>query len=299
MPMSFFSPLHIIVLLVAAGFLWGLYALFRNADGVTKRNLIISLMGLNLFQHFFKHLLYPHLWGTGFGLENTVYNFCASLIIFSPVFHFGKSGSARQFIAYLGTIAGSVALLVPYQFFGKTISTSYLILEFIRFYICHLLLIASSLLPVLWKRVRFRHTDFWKFGLYFIGLLCTILLNNVIVLLATGEGTENLYEALLRHNAIALMGPPHDNTPFEFVITISEHLTIPCFLGGDGKPYTPILWYAIPLWFGISVIAFLLGMIFDRKNFFDSFKPLGAKRPLREVLPTGRTRRHPLRKDRQ
>ncbi len=289
MVLQVFSASHILVLLVSAGLIFAVYFPLRHALEVTKRNVIILLMALNILQHFFKHIIYPHIFSRGLHLDNTAYNICAFLILFSPLFHFGKSRSARQFIAYVGTIAGAVALIVPFWFFGKNIFAPNVISEFIRFYTCHELLFITSLLPVLWKRTEFCHRDGWKFGLYFIGMLAFILLNNTIVLLMTDRGAaSDLYQSLMSANAAGLMGPPSNNSPFNALIAAVEVLSPSIFLGGAGRVCTPILWYAIPLYYGITFIAFILGAIFDRKNFVADFRAVFLHKgtpPERKKLP--------------
>ncbi len=289
MVLQVFSASHILVLLAAAVCVLALYFPLRRATETTKRNVIILLMAVNIIQHFFKHIIYPHIFARGLHLDNTAYNICAFLIIFSPLMHFCKSRSAKQFIAYVGTISGAIALLVPFWFFGKNIFAPNIVWEFIRFFICHELLLLTSLLPALWGRVRFCHGDGWKFGLYFICMLFSILLNNIIFLLLTDKSApDHLYQSLLAVNPAGIMGPPANNSPFNALIKVVEALSPAIFLGGAGRVYTPILWYAVPLYYGITLIALLLGAIFDRKNFVADFRALflhQATPPARKKLP--------------
>lgn len=298
MDMNLFSPCYILTVFIAAGFVAAMFFLFRNKSETTKRNIIILLMAINIIQHFFKHYIYPHTFSTGLKLDNTAYNICAFLILFSPVLHFGKSDSARQFLAYAGAIAGAVAILVPFWFFGKTISSPEIVWEYIRFFVCHELLFASSLLTVLWRRVKFRHGDGWKFGLYFVGMLCAILLNNTVFLLMTDRtAADHLYQSLMSANAAGLMGPPSNNSPFNALIKVAEILSPSIFLGGGGKPYVPVLWYAIPLYYGITLIAIALGAITDRKNFTADFRAVFLRKgapPIRKKLPARPKTRRPL-----
>lgn len=285
--MSFFSPYHLLSIFVEIGFVLVLYVCFRSRTAWAKRCVIISLMALNIAQHFFKSFIYPHMFGNGFGLENTVYNVCAFLILFSPIFHFSPAGSMRQAIAYIGSIAGIIAVVVPFWFLGKNLSDPEILSEYMRFWVCHALLFASSLLPILWHGVKFNYLDAWKFALYFLGMLCVLLLNNTLVCLAQGAVTaEALYEQLAALNPIGIMGPPDNNSPFLVLVKAAEALSPPVFLGGNGRPYTPILWYAFPVGIGVTVAGLLLGIIFDRKNFCADMKLLF----LRKGTPPDRVR---------
>lgn len=287
MIMTFFSALHILTVLLEVGVVFVLYRLFRDRSAWAKRAVIIVLMSLNILQHFFKHFLYPHLTGIGFGLDNTLYNVCAFLILFSPLMHFGKSGSARQGIAYIGSIAGLVAVCFPFWFIGEDITAPEILSEYIRFWLCHMLLFASSVLPILWRGITFRYLDGWKFALYFLGMLCVLLLNNTIVLIATGEATPStLYGALLNHNPIGIMGPPEGNALFGALAEVVRVLTPPVFFGGGGKLFTPILWFAFPLGYAVTIAGTVLGMIADRANFVADMKLLF----LRKGTPPARKR---------
>lgn len=189
MVMNILSATHILTVLAEFGAIFLLYCAFRDRSAWAKRAVIIILIALNILQHFLKSYIYPHMFGNGFGLENTAYNVCAFLILLSPFLHFGKSPSARQFLAFVGSISGCIAVIVPFWFFGKDITEPAILSEFIRFWLCHTMLCASSILPVLWGEVKFNHLDAWKFPFFFLGMLCALLLNDTIVLIATGDAT--------------------------------------------------------------------------------------------------------------
>ncbi len=294
--MYFFSPYHLLSILAEIGFVFVLDVSFRNRSAWAKQCVIIVLMALNILQHLFKNFIYPHLLGNGFGLINTVYNVCAFLILFSPIFHFSPSGSMRQAIAYIGSIAGIIAVVVPFWFFGQSLSSPNILSEYIRFWVCHTLLLASSLLPVLWHGVKFNYLDAWKFALYFIGMLCVLLLNNTLVCLADGAATADaLFSRLSALNPIGIMQPPDNNSPFLVLVKAAEALSPSVFLGGNGKPYTPILWYAFPVGIGVTLAGLLLGAIFDRKNFCADMKLLFLHRgtpPVRTRLTRRNYGRH-------
>ncbi len=288
MVINILSATHILTVLAEFGVIFCLYRAFRDRSAWAKRAVVIIIMALNILQHFLKHFIYPHILTQTFGLDNTLYNVCAFLILLSPLMHFGKSSAARQFIACVGSIAGSIAVVVPFWFFGKDISAPALLSEYIRFWVCHVLLCASSLLPVLWGGVKFNYLDAWKFPFLFLGMLCTLLLNNIIVLIASGGVTaETLYTRLLALNPIGIMGPPKNNSPFLVLINAVTALTPDIFLGGEGKLYTPILWYAFPLAIAVTVVGLLIEMALDHKNFFADMRLLFLRKgtpPMRKRL---------------
>ena len=253
MILNYFNYTHIITLIAAAGLIAAVYFSLRKSSVFAKEIAVLVLMGLNLTQHFYKFFLWPHLWGTGFDIINTAYNVCALLIIASPVVYLSKNSLLRQFVAYVGTIGPAVTLLVPYWFVGSTIFTW----EYLRGWTCHTLLLATSLLPVLWGLVKFNYRDGWKFGFVFLAMLALILLNDTVFTLALGQATkETLHDTLVARNPLWTMGP---SGPFESLGRIFEAFTPRIFL----DPPVPILWYAIPMYLMITIVAYALGGLLD------------------------------------
>lgn len=286
--MYFFSPYHLLPVFAELGFVFVLYVCFRGRSAWAKRAVIIVLMALNIAQHFLKHYIYPHILTQTFALDNTLYNVCAYLILLSPFMHFGKSPSARQFIACVGSVAGSIAVIVPFWFFGKDLSEPAILSEYLRFWVCHALLCASSVLPILWHGVTFNYLDVWKLPFHFLGMLCVLLLNDTVVLIGSGSAAaETLYARLAALNPIGIMGPPNNNFPFPALISAVVALTPSVFLGGNGKPFTPILWYAFPLSVALIVVGILVEMVLDRRNFFADMRLLFLRKgtpPVRKRL---------------
>ncbi len=251
--MHYFDWRHILSLLAIIALTLALYFPLKKRSERAKKIAIGCIIGLNLFQHLFKFLVWPHMWGTGFALENTAYNACAFLILFAPFAVFGKNKLFRQYFAYVATCAGAVASLFPVWFVGKSLLTW----EFVRFWFCHALLFLSGLLPALFGFVPFRWKDGWKFGLLFLLMLCLLLVNNVVFLIACeGVTGDALYERLLVQSPLWLMGPSDEGN---LAAKILSALTLPIFRGGAGKPYTPILWYALPVYLAATALGYGFG----------------------------------------
>lgn len=264
MILNYFNLTHILTLFVAAGLIAAVYFALRNRTVFAKEIAVLVLMGLNLTQHFFKFFLWPHMWGTDFDIVNTAYNVCAILIIASPVVYLSKSNLLKQFVAYVGTIGPAVTLLVPYWYIGSTI----LAWDYLRSWTCHTLLLATSSLPALWGLVKFNFRDGWKFGFVFLAMLALILLNDAVFMLVLGQATkETLYDTLVARNPLWTMGP---SGPFESLGRIFEAFTPKIFL----DPYVPILWYAIPMYLMVTIVAYALGGVLDRTPQSDSVPTL-------------------------
>lgn len=258
MIIRFASPAYLLYLSVAAGLTALSYALFKERSARAQNAFLLALTGFNVFQHFAKSVLWPHLSGTGFGISNTAYNVCAFLILVSPAVLFTKSRILRQALVYFGTAAGWSAMLLPQWFLGQTM----LQWEFLRFFVCHSLLAVTSILPALWKRVRFRFSDGWIFGLLFLLMEGIILLDNVVCV-ESGLFSKNgrtLYECLRALNPFWMVCPPGNASLTRLVDLLSPSV----FFDPARGICVPVLWNFVPFYLGSTALAYLLGALFER-----------------------------------
>lgn len=259
MTISYGSPAYCLYLFVSAAVVILIYRLFRYRSERAKGAVLFILAGLNLFQHLFKFIVWPHLYGTGFNLRNTAYNVCAYMIMITPFVLASKNMLWRQFTTYIGTAGGALALIVPQWFIGQTIFRW----EFLRFWTCHTLLLATSILPPLWNQTRFYARDGWKTAALFFLMLFVILADNVVFICGgfyKGGNKDTLYESLLVLNPLWMMRPPE---LFPWLKRVIELLTFPFFLGNGERPYTPILWYFLPMFLLISAGGTAVGAVYQ------------------------------------
>ena len=266
--MYYGSPFYIASILLAVGLLVGAYFLLKGRSEKTQKAVIIILMSLNVFQHVFKFLIYPQYAGEGFSVLNTAYNMCAALILLSPIAYLTGNRFLRDFTFYIGTIAGIIAIAVPYWFIGLEVGE--LGWEYVRFYVCHAMLFLSSALVLLLGHHRATYKRSFAVGLSFVLTLCLILLNDLTVLklgLFPGYDSTDVYAALRAINPFWSMGPPTDGT-FSWLVGAVEALSPSFLCGGNSKGlYVPILWYALPLYVGISLVSLAVFAIIDRRSF--------------------------------
>ncbi len=272
MKINYFSPAHLIYLAIALALVLGFYFIFRRKSFFAQRIAVLSLVVINVIQHIFKLEIYP-MYSGGFDAICTAYNMCALLILLSPFAHFIKLAPLRDFVYYIGTSAGIVALLIPYWNVGEDAFTW----EFFRFFFCHAVLLLSSVLPLLFGHHKPSWRRFPFVGLAFFAGIGIILLNDVIAIKLGIFGTlsaENLYESLATANPIWSFGPPEG---FSFVLDIVDVFTPDFLLGKNGGRLVPVLWYMIPFYLGISIVSFIVFAIADRKNFKRDFDGMKAK----------------------
>lgn len=273
MILNYFSLAYFLYLGIALGLVAALYLGLRKKSSKTQKYVILSLMLVNLFQHIFKLNVYPQYDG-GFSGLCTAYNMCAFLIIVSPLALLLASDFIRDFVFYIGTAAGIVAILVPYWNVGKPAFSW----ENYRFYLCHALLFASSILPLLLRLHNPSWKCFWRIGLCFFLAISLIIVNDVIFIsmgIYDTLSVENLYQSLATANPVWSFGVPDG---FGFIKEIAKALSPDVWVGENpaGIP-VPILWYFIPVYLGITLVAFPICALVDKKNFVSDIKRLRDK----------------------
>lgn len=254
--MYFGSPFYIaslVVQLMLAGLTW---AILHRCRKKTQRTIVLLLMLINTAQHFLKPLIYPQYRGTGFSSIVSAYNMCAVLIILSPFVLAWGSRFFKNFVFFVGSVAGIAAIAVPFWYIGMDVSQ--LGWDYARFYICHALLFITSLMPLVLGLYKPRWQEFWQVGLGFFLALGVIVVNDCIFIrlgLYPGTDAADLYGSLLKMNPCGIMAPPEGLPWLADIVRIFT----PDFLWG-----IPFLWYAIPLYVGISLIALVLFLLSDR-----------------------------------
>ena len=276
----FFYPILII------SFTVGLYFLLRRRSEQTKKAVLLAMMLVNLAQHLLKQYLYPQYWGIDFDVRlSTAYNLCALLIIIAPFVLLGKNALWKDFLILFGTNAGVVTMAVPYWYIGQTIWQW----DVFRYYLCHGLLSSSSLLIALLGLHRLNYRNFRKIPFLFFFSLILVCFNDIILYAVQGaEG--NLWETLCAYNPCWLFHPIEE---FDWLIPIIDVFTPDLFMGdlATGEPFTPLLWYFIPMYLLIAVLAFLIMSLADRKRFLQDWRKIKAyfSRPHKERTDNNHT----------
>lgn len=261
--MYYGSPFYILSLLILLGLGVGLWLILRRRSERVCRSVILALMLLNLFQHFFKAWIYPQHFGEGFTSVSTAYNMCATLIILSPLALLFKNRFLKNFVFFVGSVAGISAIAFPQWFIGWEVSQ--LGWKYFRFYLCHALLFLSSALPLALGLHRPRVREFWHTGTAFLLALCVIVINDFLCMalgIYPGASVENFYQSMLEINPCGIMGPP---TGLPWLASVVGVFSPSVFIGNNPSGiYIPILWYAIPLFLGMSIGSAVLFSFWDR-----------------------------------
>lgn len=275
MIINYGSAAYFIPFIVTAAVVVALFFALRRCSARVKTAAVFVLALINILQHVLKQFIYPHYFGNPYpDLINTAYNMCATLIIITPFVLLSKSRALKQFLSYVGTVAGVITMIVPHWYIGQT----FFQWDVLRYYLCHGLLVATSLLPSLWGLYKFFWRDFWKLPFIFFGLLILIAFNDLVfytVGLMGDWSAGNFFSILYDINPCWMM---HPNEGFAWLVPVIDFFTPDIFMGdaATGRPYTPILWYAVPLILLFWVLGFVLGALLDRKNFVSDMRALGS-----------------------
>lgn len=283
---GYFLPMLIIFVFTAV-----MYFALRGRSARVQKLAVFILAAVNVLQHLLKQFIYPHYWGDAYpDMINTAYNMCAALILLTPFVLFLRGTVFKQFIAYVGTAAGLLTMFVPYWYIGQTLFQW----DVLRYYLCHGLLFAASLLPALWGLYKFSWRDFWKMPFVFFFVLILIIFN-YFVFWCLGVGVDNtsesFFQTISNANPLWVM---HPDEQFAFIIPVIDFFTPNIFFPqGEGGMYTPVLWYAIPITLLMWVLGFALGALIDRKNFVSDMRAFAAifrRRAVARVCPAAGTR---------
>lgn len=269
------SPAHIIYITVAVVVCALIFLLLRGKSQKIQKNVILVIMLLNVFQHLFKSFIYPQYDGLGFTALSTAYNMCAAIILISPIVFVLKFNLLRDFVFYVGSVAGIIAIVLPYWSIGADAFD----LEFVRSFICHTMLFSTSILPLLLGLHRPSYKCFYKLAICFIGTLGIIMLNDVLcILIGIYPGVEgmSLGEALRAANPVWSFGPPES---FSWISDVAKIFLPDSWVGENpAGRYVPVVWYLVPMYLGITAVSFPICVLCDFKNFRSDVSKLFTKK---------------------
>jgi len=253
--MYYGSPAYFLTIFAAALIVASVYFLFKGKPFAEDCALFCLAVG-NLLQHFYKPFVWPHLRGGMFSYIQTAYNVCAFLIIVTPFVLIWGNSLFKQFVCFVGTFGGILPFIVPQWFIGKSIFTW----EFLRGFVCHVLLLCTSLLPLLWKKTRLSEHNALAVGIGFFGMLGLVFSDNLICIVAGLMGKNApLWETMLRLNPLWIMSPPQTFPLFNAILN-GFSFGIKC----GPLPYVPVLWYFLPMFSVVFLVFAFMGKISDK-----------------------------------
>lgn len=280
-------------LALSAGGVLGLYFGLRNSKPWIQKTVLFSLLVFGLLLHFLKVYIPPYSVDEARKLRDSWFvNICGANIALFPFLFWSKKKAIKDYMFYIGVLSGLIALFYPQEPLAKSNQAGE-ILDILRFYYHHWMVMAVPLLMVLLKL----HTLSWKRILSapvgILLLMLFIILNQFFqaelgfIPIRGAQGfdhvmNEDYWSAFYDvnwKNTSYIYGPDLPDTIGKiFAIFCPDFFkTIPVGPYAGQEKYWPWFWMIFPAFILITPLAFGLAMIFDHKNFVRDVKSFDVK----------------------
>ena len=254
-------------ILLFAGLTVGLYFLLRKRSWRARYWTLFGILMFGFVLHFLKLTFPPYTDSLEKGISSIfMVNICAVSVVLFPFIFLTKSNFLKDGMIYLGLLSGFLALFYPTEAIGKEFWT----LDLWRFYIHHGILFMVPCLMLLLKVHKLDYRRVPLVPLYMIGVLCLIIVNQVIAseLGFIGLRHDN-FLAVPWHNPSLFWGPSDELAAVFTWLTPDFMKTVPGNASGyAGQPKLWPLFYMLP---GILVyfwvLPFAISMIWEYKHF--------------------------------
>lgn len=256
-------------IILAALFVAGLYLILRNRTQKTQKTVLFLLSFANFLFHFLKYFGSIY-YGTEKGMRELFFiTICSSTIAFTPFAILSKSGAGKDYVFYLGIIGGLSALFIPTEAIAADSAFSFLA---VRFYIQHTLLIAIPLVAVSLKLYKPNYKNIWKMPALAFFAFGFIMINHII---GYELGFLNVYDDFfhVRFFNPSLVWGPSDSLAEPLKILVPKFLkTVPAGEYAGHEKYWPLFWLTIPILLIMTVVPFIMCLLFDGKNVVAAIK---------------------------
>lgn len=255
-----------IVLMAGAGV--GLYFLLNNKTDKIKKIVLLSILFFALVLHFLKCLFPPYSTDQSRLYSDLFFiNICAANICLFPIMFISKSKIWKDYMFYLGLLGGGLAILYPIEPMLKNNPTDE-VLDVIRFYIHHGILLIVPLLMVVFKLHTISYKRAWALPGCLLLVMLFIMLNQIIqseIGFVSLRG-DDIFKIGYK-NSSYIWGPDDEIGYFfaRFCPDIFKTLPAGEFVGHE--KYWPWVWLVVPAYLLLTPVAFLLSLIFDHNSF--------------------------------
>ena len=166
---------YFVWLVIAAGAIVGLYFLLKNQKPSVQKIVLFSLLAAGFLLHFLKMFIPPYSVDEARLLSDIWFiNICGANIALFPFLFWMKKKPVKDYMFYIGVLSGLIALFYPQEALGKGGSE---MLDVIRFYYHHWMLLAVPLLMVLLKQHKLSWKRVWAAPVGLLLLMLFIILN--------------------------------------------------------------------------------------------------------------------------
>lgn len=247
----------------------GLYLLLRNRTVKTKKIVLFSILVFALLLHFLKCFFPPYSIDKDRLYRDIFFiNICGANIFLFPIIFLGNGKLWKDYMFYFGLLGGGLALIYPAEPLLKVDQAGEL-LDVIRFYIHHGILLIVPLLMVLLKLHTISYKRIIFAPICLLAVMLFIMLNQIIqseLGFVPLRGDD--FFAIGYKNSCYIWGP--DDAIGNFIARFCPDLfkTVPVGKFAGQTKYWPWVWLIVPAFLLVTPVAFLLSLIFD----FESLK---------------------------
>lgn len=275
MIIAMFNGWYFFWLLLAGGSILGLYFWLRNKSTTTQKAVLFSLLALGFLFHFLKVYIPPYSVDEARKWRDAWFvNICGANIALFPFFFFSKNKHIKDYMFYIGVLSGLIALFYPQEPLAKTNQAAEM-LDIIRFYYHHWMLLAVPLLSVLFKHHELSYKRILCAPTGLLLLMLFIMLNQIFQaeLGYIPLRSDDMFHINFK-NTSYIWGPGKNDAIGQFLaIFCPKFFTrIPVGQYAGQEKYWPWFWMIFPAYILVTPLSFGLCMIFDHKHFKEDVK---------------------------
>lgn len=266
-----FNLWYFIFLFNCITILFVLYLILRRFNKKTQYWILFGILMFSLLLHFTKNFFPPYSIDKSRMLRDSWFiNICGANIALFPFFYISKSKGAKDYMFYLGTLGGLIAILFPLEVLQKTDCVQDFF-DILRFYWHHLILFAVPFFMLVFKIHTLDHKRIWQMPIWLMGVCAFCMLNQVLqselgFIDLRGSDIHNINYK----DSSMVWNPPKIGFVDFFIPEFMK--TVPFGPHAGEEKYWPLLWATVPLYVFFVPLCFGLCFIFDKQNIKKDYK---------------------------